>query len=101
MTAASSAALHLGNVAVAGNLIVAPGNVGGDGAIRTMNTRRCEMMTDIEYHEKMFRMNHSTACSWGWDQYWWECDCGAIPVDELRAEQKRRAAVSTQERNDG
>ena len=24
-------------------------------------------------------VNHSRTCSWGWDQYDWECDCGAIP----------------------
>ena len=47
-------------------------------------------MTDEEYHEKMFRTNHSNTCSWGWDQYWWECDCGAIPVDELHVERHRR-----------
>lgn len=59
-------------------------------------------MTDEEYHEKMFRTNHSNACSWGWDQYWWECDCGAVPVAELMAEQKRRKELTiSQERNDG
>lgn len=52
-------------------------------------------MTDAEYHEKMFRTNHSNTCSWGWDQYWWECDCGAIPVAELRTEQERRDIKST------
>lgn len=24
-------------------------------------------------------LNHAPSCSWGWDQYDWECDCGAIP----------------------
>jgi hypothetical protein len=52
-------------------------------------------MTDAEYHEKMRRTNHSNTCSWGWDQYWWECDCGAIPVAELRVEQERRGIKPT------
>lgn len=47
-------------------------------------------MTDEEYYEKMYRTNHSNTCGWGWDQYWWECDCGAIPVAELAAEHERR-----------
>ena len=51
-------------------------------------------MTDAEYHEKMHRTNHSNTCGWGWDQYWWECDCAAIPVAELRAEQERRVIAS-------
>lgn len=52
-------------------------------------------MTDEEYYEKMHRTNHSNTCSWGWDQYWWECDCGAIPISELRDEQKRRGITPT------
>ena len=47
-------------------------------------------MTDEEYYRKMHQTNHSNTCSWGWDQYWWECDCGAIPVEELKIERARR-----------
>lgn len=26
--------------------------------------------------------NHGPQCNWHWDQYDWECDCGAIPNPE-------------------
>lgn len=60
-------------------------------------------MTDEEYYGKMYRTNHSNTCSWGWDQYWWECDCGVIPVAELKAERECRAhaAVTRPERGEG
>lgn len=44
-------------------------------------------MTNEEYHEKMFRTNHSNTCSWGWDQYWWECE--AHSFSDLQAKVKR------------
>lgn len=51
-------------------------------------------MTDEEYYGKMFVIGHKSWCQWGWDQYWWECDCGAVPVTELLAEYKRRKDTS-------
>jgi len=52
-------------------------------------------MTDAEYFEKMNRTNHSNTCNWPWDQYWWECNCGSIPVAELKAEKERRASLAS------
>ncbi len=51
-------------------------------------------------------LNHSPACSWGRDQYDWECDCGAIPnaaaltpkwIAESAARTKRLAAQKPRE----
>jgi hypothetical protein len=47
-------------------------------------------MTDEEYHQKMFTLTHKADCDWHCDQYWWECNCGAVPVTELIAERDRR-----------
>lgn len=50
-------------------------------------------MSDAEFYDKMFAVGHKGDCNWGWDQYWWECDCGLIPVDELKKERDRRCAA--------
>jgi hypothetical protein len=47
-------------------------------------------MTDAEFYDKMFAVGHKGGCNWSWDQYWWECDCGLIPVEELKAERDQR-----------
>jgi hypothetical protein len=51
-------------------------------------------MTDAEYYDKMFAVGHKPDCNWVWDQYWWECNCGLVPVEELKAEKERRDALS-------
>ena len=46
-------------------------------------------MTDEEYFKGLFTLNHGPNCGWHCDQYWWECDCGAI-TPEIREEARRR-----------
>lgn len=46
-------------------------------------------MTDEEFYAGMFTLGHKNDCGWHCDQYWWECDCGAIKP-EIHAEWQRR-----------
>ncbi len=52
-------------------------------------------MTDEEYHKKMFTLAHDKNCNWHCDQYWFECDCGAVPA-EIHEEYKRRRLAETE-----
>lgn len=49
-------------------------------------------MTNEEYFKGLFTLKHQPDCNWHADQYWWECDCGAI-TPELRAEYAKRRAM--------
>lgn len=47
------------------------------------------MMSDKEFYEGIFTLNHARDCDWHVDQYWWECTCGAV-TPEVREEYARR-----------
>ncbi len=51
-------------------------------------------MTDEEYYAGLFTLSHDKDCNWHCDQYWWECDCGAV-TPEIRAEYKLRNGLRT------
>ena len=46
-------------------------------------------MTDEDFFKGMFRVHHTKDCGYWTDQYWWECDCGAV-TDEIRKEHEDR-----------
>lgn len=47
------------------------------------------MMSDKEFHEAIFVLNHKPDCDFWCDQYWWECSCGAITA-EIREQHAQR-----------
>jgi hypothetical protein len=54
------------------------------------------MMSDKEFYESIFTLNHKPDCDWHADQYWWECTCGAVTL-EIREEYFQRKQKEMQE----
>jgi hypothetical protein len=55
-------------------------------------------MTEAEFYDNIFATGHKADCGYMWDHYWWECDCGLIPVTELEKERATRDPADRGER---